>query len=308
MLQCAFLTLDDRGDFVIDDEHAIAPLAALGWEVSTLSWRQVAVPWSRFDAVIIRSTWDYWNDVPAFLETLAQIDRQTRLANPLDLVHWNLSKTYLRDLQGKGIRVVPSLWLDGLADESPARYASRLESEELVVKPVIGANGQDAFRFSRDEDPERWAEITARFRGRACMVQPFMRKVISEGEYSLFYLNGALSHAILKVPAAGEFRSQEERGADVRAVAPEEGLVQRGRQAIDAITPAPLYGRIDFVRDAAGDFVVMEFELIEPSLYLRMDPGAPKRFARAIDAWYRAAAGPGRMRSGRRSERRGHAR
>lgn len=307
MLQCAFLTLDDRGDFVIDDEHAIAPLAALGWEVSTLSWRQVAVPWSRFDAVIIRSTWDYWNDVPAFLETLAQIDRQARLANPLDLVRWNMSKTYLRDLQGKGIRVVPSLWLDGLADGSPASYASRLDSEELVVKPVVGANGQDAFRFSCDEDPERWAEITARFRGRACMVQPFMRNVVSEGEYSLFYLNGALSHAILKVPAAGEFRSQEERGADVRAVPPENGLLQRGREAISVITPAPLYGRIDFVRDAAGDFDVMEFELIEPSLYLRMDPGAPERFARAIDDWYRAAAGPGRVRPGRHSQRREHA-
>jgi len=80
------------------------------------------------------------------------------------------------------------------------------------------------------------------------------------------------------------------------------------QKAIDAITPAPLYGRIDFVRDAAGDFAVMEFELIEPSLYLRMDPGAPERFARAIDAWYRAAAGPGRVRSGKRSERKEHAR
>jgi len=303
MMQCAFLTLDDRGDFVIDDEHAIAPLADLGWQVSTLSWRQLALPWSQFDAVIIRSTWDYWNDVPAFLETLARINRQSRLANPLDLVHWNLSKTYLRDLQGKGVNVVPSLWLDGLADGSPAGYGSRLESEELVVKPVIGANGQDAFRFSCNENPERWAEIAARFRGRACMVQPFMRKVISEGEYSLFYFNGALSHAILKVPAPGEFRSQEERGAEVRAVTPENGLLQRGKEAIAAIAPAPLYGRIDFVRTATGDFDVMEFELIEPSLYLRMDPGAPERFAQAIDAWYRAARGPGCERSGSHSER-----
>jgi hypothetical protein len=110
MRHCAFLTLDERGDFVIDDEHAIAPLAELGWEVSTLSWRQTGIPWSRFDAVIIRSTWDYWNDAPTFLETLARINRETRLANPLDLVHWNLAKTYMRDLEGKGIGVVPTLW------------------------------------------------------------------------------------------------------------------------------------------------------------------------------------------------------
>lgn len=286
MKQCAFLTLDERGDFVIDDEHAIAPLAALGWQVSTLSWRQTTTPWDCFDAVVIRSTWDYWNDVPAFLETLARINRQTRLANPLDLVHWNLAKTYLRDLQGQGVGVVPTAWLEGLARAEVAECARSFDSEDLVVKPVVGANGQDAFRIAPRDDPERLREIAGRFRGRACMVQPFMGKVLDEGEYSLFFFSGEYSHAILKVPAIGEFRSQEERGAEVLAIEPEVKLLHRGRQALAAVTPAPLYARIDFVRDAAGDFVVMELELIEPSLYLRTDPEAPARFARAIDRWF----------------------
>jgi glutathione synthase/RimK-type ligase-like ATP-grasp enzyme len=286
MPHCVFLTLDERGDFVIDDEHAIAPLAELGWEVSTLSWRQTAVPWNRFDAAIIRSTWDYWNDVPAFLETLARINRETRLANPLGLVHWNLAKTYMRDLEGKGIGVVPTLWLDGLGDSSAGRYADRLGSNEMVVKPVIGANGQDAFRFSGDEEPVRWAGISARFPGRACMVQPFMRNVVTEGEYSLFFFNGLFSHAILKTPAANEFRSQEEHGAELRAIEPEPRLLSRGQQVIAALSTVPLYGRIDFVRNDAGDFDVMELELIEPSLYLRMNTAAPTRFAEAIDAWF----------------------
>jgi glutathione synthase/RimK-type ligase-like ATP-grasp enzyme len=161
--------------------------------------------------------------------------------------------------------------------------------EDLVVKPVVGANGQDAYRFARHEDAERWAGIAARFPGRACMVQPFMGNVLAEGEYSLFFFSGDFSHAILKVPAAGEFRSQEERGAEILAVAPEERLLQRGRQALAAVAPTPLYARIDFVRNAAGDFAVMELELIEPSLYLRMDPGAPARFAGAIDDWFNSA-------------------
>ena len=286
MKRCAFLTLEERGDFVIDDECAIEPLAGLGWEVATLSWRQCEIPWTRFDAVIIRSTWDYWHDVPAFLETLAQINRQSRLANPLDLVHWNLAKTYMRDLEGKGVGVVQTLWLDGLGGQSAAACADRLGSGELVVKPVIGANGQDAFRFSRHEDPVRWDAIRQRFLDRACMVQPFMDKVIAEGEFSLFFFNGAFSHAILKTPAANEFRSQEERGAEVRAIEPEPALLSRGQQAMAALSTVPLYGRIDFVRNAADDFDVMELELIEPSLYLRMDPAAPARFARAIDAWF----------------------
>jgi hypothetical protein len=292
MKQCAFLTLDERGEFVIDDEHAVEPLAALGWQVSTLSWRQTATPWNRFEAVVIRSTWDYWNDVPAFLEALARINRQTRLANPLDLVHWNLAKTYLRDLQGKGVGVVPTAWLDGLRPDAVADCAAQLDSDDLVVKPVVGANGEDAFRISPRDGPRRLQEVADRFRGRACMVQPFRCNVLVEGEYSLFFFSGDFSHAILKVPMAGEFRSQEERGAEIHPIVAEARLLARGRQALAAVSPAPLYARIDFVRDAAGDFEVMELELIEPSLYLRTDPEAPGRFARAVDRWFAGAARP----------------
>lgn len=290
MKQCAFLTLGERGDFVIDDEHAIEPLADLGWQVSTVSWRQTDRPWSDFDAVVIRSTWDYWYDVAAFLDELARIDRQTRLANPLDLVHWNLAKTYLRDLQGKGLGVVSTAWLDGLTPaDVPADVlacAKHLDSDDLVIKPVVGANGQDAFRLSPRDDPQRLREIAALFRGRACMVQPFMRNVLEEGEYSLFFFGGVYSHAILKVPAVGEFRSQEERGAAIHSIQPEPKLLASGRAALAALAPAPLYARVDFIRDGAGDFKVMELELIEPSLYLRTDPGAPGRFAEAIDRWF----------------------
>jgi glutathione synthase/RimK-type ligase-like ATP-grasp enzyme len=287
MKKCAFLTLEERGDFVIDDELAIEPLERLGWRVSTVCWRQADIPWRMFDLVVIRSTWDYWNDVPGFLEVLARVDRETSLANALDLVHWNLPKTYLLDLAGKGVPVVQTIWLDSLQADTLADCAVRLGSDQLVVKPVVGANGEDAYRVGPSEDRERLQAVARRFRNRRCMVQPFMQNILSEGEYSLFYFGGALSHAILKVPAAGEFRSQEERGAEILRVDPEARLHLRGQRALEAVSPAPLYARIDLVRNANSDFEVMELELIEPSLYLRMDPEAPARFARAVDAWRR---------------------
>jgi glutathione synthase/RimK-type ligase-like ATP-grasp enzyme len=284
--RCAFLTLDERGDFVIDDEHAVAPLAGLGWQVETLSWRQRATPWEAFDAVIVRSTWDYWNDVPAFLEVLAQVNRATRLANPLDLIHWNLAKTYLRDLEGKGVRIVPTLWLDELQPGGIGPCADRLGTDRLVVKPVVGANGEDAYRLDRAEDRERLQRIVERFRGRPCMLQPYLGKVVTEGEYSLFYFNGAFSHAILKVPARGEFRSQEERGAELHAIEPAAEVLACAESALAVVAPAPLYARVDLVREDSGEFAVMEMELIEPSLYLRMHPAAPLRFAEAVDRWF----------------------
>lgn len=288
MKKCAFLTLDETGDFVIDDEHAIQPLSELGWLVSTVSWRQTLRPWSDFDIVIIRSTWDYWNDVPAFLDTLERINRETRLANRMELVYWNLAKTYMRDLQKKGIGIVPTLWADSLNANFFANYQDQLGVNEIVVKPVVGANGQDAFRVSPGDTPERLESIASRFRKRDCMIQPFMPNIINEGEYSLFFFGGQYSHAILKIPAKSEFRSQEEHGAEIRSITPEEKLLLRARQAMATLTPAPLYARIDFIRDAVDDFLVMELELIEPSLYLRMDEQAPGRFAAAIDRWARS--------------------
>ena len=287
MKHCAFLTLCERGDFVIDDEHAIGPLAELGWRVSTVSWRQDEIPWDAFDAVVIRSTWDYWNDVPAFLGALEQINRQTRLANPLDIVRWNLQKTYLADLEKRRVGIVPTIWPSRVQPESFAAWSEQLQSDELVIKPVVGANGDRAFRVSAGDQPRRRQEVSRCFENRRALVQRFMPHILDEGEYSLFYFNGEFSHAILKVPAESEFRSQEERGAEVHSVTPEKRLLRRGHEALGAIAATPLYARIDFVRDEAGDFVIMELELIEPSMYLRTDPSAPMRFARAIDGWFR---------------------
>lgn len=284
MKKCAFLTLDERGDFVIDDEHAIAPLTELGWHVSVVSWRQTGTPWSTFDAVVIRSTWDYWDDVPAFLETLMQIDRESSLENSLETVRWNLEKTYLADLERQGIGIVPTIWPGEVRPESFESFAQELGSEELVIKPVVGANGQDAYRVTPSDPLRRRVGISARFvEPRRALVQRFMPMVRTEGEFSLFFFNGEFSHAILKVPAEYEFRSQEEHGAEILAVVPEQDLLERGYQALGVLPEVPLYARIDFVRDLNGDFLVMECELIEPSMYLRSDPGAPMRFARAID-------------------------
>lgn len=283
MKKCAFLTLEERDGYVIDDEHAIAPLEQLGWQVSTLSWRQTETPWSDFDVVVVRSTWDYWDDIPAFLETLRQIDSTTRLANPLDMIHWNLEKTYMLDLEGKGIGVVPTIWPDAVHPESFPGFSAELGTGDLVIKPVVGANGQDAYRVSSGDNLQRLQRICDRFRKKRGMVQTFMPSILTEGEYSLFYINGTFSHAILKIPRGSEFRSQEEHGSEIRPVIPEERLLLRGEQVLQTLSAVPLYARVDSVRDDRRDFVVMELELIEPSMYFRTCPEAPGRFARAID-------------------------
>ena len=284
MRRCAFLTLEDSTGFVIDDELAYAPLAALGWRIDAIPWRQPQVEWHAYDAVVIRSTWDYINDPDAFLAVLAEIERSgTQLFNGLDLVRWNIRKTYLQDLAERGVAVVPTIWRERLNPGELPDLVSEVGTAEVVIKPVVGLNAHGAFRLDAQTACSRAGELSAYYTNRALLAQPFLSAITTEGEYSLFYFNGTNSHTILKTPKEADFRVQEEHGGVIRAVETEDALREAGDAALRAIGSLPLYARVDFVRanDDRG-YWLMELELIEPSLYLRMDPGAPERFARAL--------------------------
>jgi glutathione synthase/RimK-type ligase-like ATP-grasp enzyme len=284
MLRCAFLTLDDSTGFVIDDELAYPPLVALGWRVEAISWRTPSREWRAYDAVVIRSTWDYIADPDAFLAALAKIERAgTPLFNGLDLVRWNIRKTYLRDLAQRGVPVVPTIWRERLAPGALPALIEEVGTDEVVIKPVVGLNAHGVFRVNARSARQPSPELSARYAEGEFMAQPFLSHVITEGEFSLFYFNRKLSHAILKTPKAHDFRVQEEHGGVIRAVQAESGLREAGDNALRALDSVPLYARADFVRTNHGrGFWLIELELIEPSLYLRMDAGAPERFARAL--------------------------
>lgn len=283
MKHVAFLTLAERGDFVIDDDLAIAPLAARGLAVETIPWNQPGVDWRRYALVVIRSTWDYQHHAENFLRTLAAIEAVTRLHNSAAIARWNMKKTYLRELAAQGVPTVPTIWRDGLARGGLLTLFDELGADEAVIKPVMSGNAEGAWRLDRQRAKDLAGVLEAYFHGRPLMMQAFEQAIVSEGEFSLIYLGGAYSHAILKVPKAGDFRVQEEHGSDVRTVTPEPALRATSDAAIAAVGERLLYGRADLVRHGR-EFRVMELELVEPALYLRMDPGAPARFADAIAA------------------------
>jgi glutathione synthase/RimK-type ligase-like ATP-grasp enzyme len=290
MRRCAFLTTDSLDGFVSDDTLAHAPLGALGWEVEEVSWRRPAVDWGAFDAVIIRSTWDYQNAPTEFLSALEEIERSdTRLENALDLVRWNLSKTYLHDIQRCGAPIVPTVWGSNLGPVDERAILGQLGTDEVVLKPVVSANADHTYRLTRGS--AGWSEAATAFAQRAYLAQPFLRSVVEEGEYSLFFFAGEFSHAILKTPAPQDFRVQEEHGGIIRAVSASTELVLAAERVMTAIGQVPLYARVDLVRLGDGTFGLMELELIEPALYFRMDHGAPERFARGLDARCRLNAG-----------------
>lgn len=282
MRRVAFLTLHDPTGFVIDDDRASEPLARRGVAVETLPWDCAGVDWKRYDLVVVRSTWDYQHHAERFLATLAAIEQSgTPLHNSLAIVRWNMRKTYLHDLAVQGVAVVPTTWRERLSPGELVPLFESLQTDEAVIKPVMSGNAQGAWRLDRAGAGAHAAEIETYYAHRALMLQPFERGILAEGEFSLIYFNGALSHSILKVPKRGDFRVQEEHGADILAVTAEPALLAAGAAAMKAIGQRLLYARADLVRHG-DEFRVMELELVEPAIYLRMDPGAPDRFADAI--------------------------
>src|SRR5690554_3528350 len=249
MKRCAFLTLADPAGHVIDDDLAHAPLRALGWQVDSVPWSRAGVDWSGYDAVVIRSTWDYQDDPDAFLAALGEVERAgTPLFNPLHLVRWNLRKTYLRDLAARGIPIVPTVWRDGLGPGELAEVLDAVGVEEVVIKPVVGASSEGAFRLDQQAVRAKAGAVEAYYAGRALMAQPFVPAVTREGEFSLFYFNNAYSHAVLKTPKVDDFRVQEEHGGRIRAVQPEPELHAAGDAVLNILDTVPLYIRADFVR------------------------------------------------------------
>ena len=286
-MRVALLSIEQdvlKEQFVADDDLVVQPLRSLGHEAEFVAWRH-AVDWRKYDGVVIRSTWDYQEHLPAFLRVLQEIETHSRLANPLDILIWNSDKkVYLQDVEKRGGQIIPTIWGDSKIDDHLIQqWFEKFQTDELVIKPTVGANAQDASRLKRGAVDIN--ELGKTFDQRSYMVQPFMPGIVKEGEFSLFYFNGDYSHAILKTPKVGDFRVQEEHGGEIKSFEPSAELLATGEKVVQCISPTPLYARVDFVRTEAGEFAVVELELIEPSMYLRMAKHAPRMFAEAIGKW-----------------------
>jgi glutathione synthase/RimK-type ligase-like ATP-grasp enzyme len=282
----AFLTMEETAGWSIDADLAFGPLAELGWQAEWLPWRSADVTWDDWDAVYLAATWDYPDDPQAFLRVLEAIDTSRAvLVNDIEIVRWNIPKTYLRDLEAGGAPIVPSRWYGSFAECDLGADFAAFGADRLIVKPVVSTNARDTFLLDRAAAAQAGESLARIFASRAFVVQPFIGAVQTEGEYSLFYIGDRFSHGIRKVPKAADFRVQEEHGATIESAALTPELLSAGERAVSLVCPEPLYARCDLVRDSDGVLRIMELELIEPSLYLRMHESAAKRFAVAFDRY-----------------------
>ncbi len=283
--QCGILSMDNLDDFECYDDLLNEPLKQLGWETHTVSWRDESIEWDRFEVVIIRSPWDYQQHPDEFMAVLRKIEASNaRLENNVQLVEWNLNKSYLIELESNAIEIVPTMWKKTWQPNEIDCYFDYYNTQQIIIKPVISANADNTYWLKKDSFHQHLSAMEKSFSSIDHMVQPFMPAITDEGEFSLFYFAGEYSHCILKTPSKDDFRVQEEHGSSLKLVKPEENLLAHANKVQQQLKPEPLYSRVDLVRTDSG-FALMEVELIEPSLYFNMDPASPLRFALAFDKW-----------------------
>lgn len=283
-MRIALATYSLAPELTEDDRQLLEPLARRGIHAEPVVWDAPGVDWTAYDAVIIRSCWDYYLRRDEFLGWVEKLEATgTPLWNPPAVVRWNSDKSYLRELEAAGVAVVPTRWV---APGEPAPLAELLEEtgwDEAVVKPVVSAAAHETWRTSRaraaDDEP-RFRALASRQR---VMIQPFLPEIVTAGECSLFFFGGEFSHAVVKRPREGDFRVQIEHGGNAVAVEPDDALLAAARAALRCIPGDWLYARVDGCT-VDGTFRIMELEALEPALFLAWAPGAADRFAQAVEA------------------------
>ena len=260
----------------VDDRPFHAALDELGIQAIQTVWDDPSIDWASFDAVLIRTTWDYQEKHDAFVAWAERLP--VPLYNPFEIVRWNAHKSYLRDLEARGVPIIPTEWLGkGSRADIAALCASR-GWRRAFLKPCVGATSRETLRFEMG-DPAAQAHADRLLPVEDLMLQPYLSRVETDGELSAIFIDGQLTHAVRKIPVAGDYRVQDDFGAsDYPIDFPDLALAQA---AVDAVGHPLLYARADFLISNSG-LQLTELELIEPSLFFRHAPHAAGIFASAI--------------------------
>ena len=288
-MKLALVTCSDLPGWEKDDRPLHQELERRGIPFDQPCW-DGDVDWSAYDAALIRTTWDYMPRRDAFVAWAEGLP--VPLFNPGSVIRWNTHKGYLRALADLGVPIAPTIWAEqGQPLDVAAELAARGWTRGFI-KPSVGACAVGTLRFDADADGVAGAQAhaDALLSEGGVMLQPYLDRVEVDGELSAICFDGAISHAVQKVPVPGDYRVQDDHGATdhpITLTAAQTALFHRVLDAAHRVVPGLggeplLYARIDLMYDAAGDLCVTELELVEPSLFFRHGPEAPRRLVDAL--------------------------
>ena len=287
MTEVAILTPDPTDATYADVWHGVldrlrTTLAGAGVTATPVPWTtQVddCMALQHFPLVLPLLVWGYHHDHARWLRACRTWQEAgLPLANPASVLAWNSDKRYLQQLERQGVAIPPTTWTEHVTRRQLDEAFAATGATQLIVKPTVSGGAWQTQRLGRGDALEHAAPNA--------MIQPYLSTIESEGETSMLFFGGRLSHVVNKRPVPGDFRIQVQYGGVYTALASAPaGALALAEQTLAAIDAPLLYARIDAVPDADGRWLLMEAELIEPDFYLGVDPRAGAGFADAVREW-----------------------
>lgn len=275
-VSCTLATYARLPDLDPDDRLFFDALIASGVNCSIACWDDKNYRWDKTQHVILRSTWDYHLNLSGFLSWIDRIAPVTTVWNCPELIKWNVMKTYLLRLAEDGVPVVPTKLLPHGLEFDLQRLLEETGWDKAVIKPVVGLATHGVHVVSRENIHEGQRALDRLLAEDDVLFQMYMDSVNEPGERSLIFIGGELTHAVRK----SAFQAMATAGnAGERQATASSDEVAVARQALSCLPQSPLYARVDLVRDQSGQPVIMELELVEPSLFLSFAPAAAGKFA-----------------------------
>ena len=259
----------------VDEDLLLDALQRAGVDARMVAWHEPA-QWRSAEPTIVRSTWDYIHDLPAFTAWVGQVAAAAPLWNPAAVMLANLHKSYLLELAARGVPVTPTLLLERGSHATIASLCAARGWDDVVIKPAVGAG---SFETHRESASSAAAQDVCRrlLVERDVLIQPYLHSVEGHGERALVWIDGEFTHAVRKTP---RFAGGVELVSEALPVSPAERAV--GEAALAPFTSDLLYARVDVAPGPDGNPVVMELELVEPSLFLLQSPPALQRFVEGV--------------------------
>ena len=261
----AFVTWSGEPGLSADDQIAATACRKHGIYVDARPW-DVPADWSLYDAIVLRTTWNYHLLPAAFASWLDDLERaNVRVWNPPGALRWNMDKRYLVDLHRAGVRVPETVIVSRGTRVSLVDILREQSWSSAVIKPTISANAFQTTSVQRETALSAQESFDAATRERDMLVQRLLPE-ISDGEISLMFIGDRFSHAVKKLPVPGEFRVQEIFGGTAVGYNADEAMIETCGRLLAHIPGPTLYARVDGVMTVDG-FALMEIEVIEPSLF-----------------------------------------
>ena len=267
----------------IDEDQLLSGiLSEMGISHEIQAWSDPMVEWSSFSHLLIKSTWDYFDFYPQFLQWIDKIKSLgIPVLNDLDTICWNSSKDYLLEIEAEGFPTIAGAILEKGSKPTLEQIQKKVKTDTLVVKPLVSGGAKNTLKIPVSEWSKFEAKVTQLLLEEAFLAQPFIKEVAEVGEYSLIFFNQEFSHAVLKTPAKSDFRVQHYFGGTIQEIQPDLSLLESAQKLIDTFGQGTLYGRVDGVL-IDGVFHLMELELIEPYLFLGLSEKAIPNYTEAL--------------------------